>query len=90
MKQDCPLVGADVDIARVCQGPFERIRTRMRISGHTRRKDKISDNEWRLAHIERSVYLIKSFLDLLTAGLTTIEDEHQRADILWRGCKDGR
>jgi len=89
MKQDCPLIGADIDIARVCKRHFERTRTRG-ISGHTRRKDKISDNEWRLVDVERPVHLIKGFLDLLTVDLTTVEDEHRRADILWRGCKGGR
>lgn len=82
MKQDCPLIGADVDIARVCKRYFERSRTRRRILGRTRRKDKISDDEWRLADIERSVHLIKGFLYLLTADLTTVEDEYQRADTL--------
>lgn len=66
MKQDRPLVRANVDIARVYKCHFERVRKRRQASGHTRRKDKVCDNEWRLAYIEGSVHLVKGFLDLLT------------------------
>lgn len=73
MNEDCSLVWADVDVARV-------LKLGQKVKGESRYvrtgwQDKICDYERRLVCAERSIDLVKGFLHLREVARTTIDVE---------------
>ena len=63
VQQDCPFVGAHVDVARVCEYDM-RMKRYGRECIRTSWKDKVGDDERRLSSIERAIHFVDGFLDL--------------------------